>query len=186
MHSRSDENDCSPRLPVAQLLLGCTVTLAILALLALYLDRGGLEPAQRPSFSTVAHSPMPVIDVVVVGDSSIAVTNPGGWTQDQVRTYLSVLKKARAHGALASVGIPAPSTRRGYEEGVVYLIDGHPAPDLLRQFARKEAPGYALIAPSVRGMYQWPPDRLIVGFSPEASSTRGSDHKLAANPLTSP
>jgi hypothetical protein len=106
---------------------------------------------------------MPVIDVVVAGNSSIAVTNLGGWTQEQVQTYLSALKKARANGSLASVGIPAPSTSTGYEQGAVYLIDGHPTPDLLGQFVRKEAPGYALIASAVRGTYQWPPDRLTIG-----------------------
>jgi hypothetical protein len=106
---------------------------------------------------------MPMIDVMVIGDSSVAVTNLGGWTPEQVRIYLSTLRKARANNALATVGIPTPSTNTGYEKGVVYLIDGHPTAELLGQFVRKEAPGHALIASAVRGVYRWPPDRLTVG-----------------------
>ncbi len=119
-----------------------------------------VETARGPS----VHTNIPAFNVLVVGESSVVITNLAGWTREQVIVYLHEMKKARARGALASVGIPAPSTSKGYEEGVVYLIDGDPTPDLLAQFARKEAPGYALIAPAVRGLYQWPPERLVVAF----------------------
>ncbi len=137
--------------------------LIVLALIQLFVDRGEPKPVPPSSFSAATHAPMPVIDVIVIGDSSVAVTNLAGWTPEQVRIYLSALKKARAHNALATVGIPTPSTSTGYEKGVVYLIDGHPTADLLGQFVRNEAPGYSLIASTVRGAYRWPPDRLTVG-----------------------
>jgi hypothetical protein len=108
-----------------------------------------------------------VIDIVVIADTSIAVTNLSGWTSEQVRTYLSMLKQARANHALATVGIPPPSTSTGYENGAVYLIDGRPTSDLLGQFVRKEPPGYALIASAVRGTYRWPPDQLTIGRGEE-------------------
>lgn len=138
-----------------------------LALIQLFMDRGEPKPEPQPSFSAGTHAPTSVIDVIVIGDSSVAVTNLGGWTPEQVRIYLAALKKARAHNALATVGIPTPSTNTGYEKGVIYLIDGHPTADLLGQFVRKEAPGYALIASAVRGTYRWPPDRLTVGVIDE-------------------
>lgn len=141
--------------------------LIVFALIHLFMDRGEPKPEPQSSFSAGTHAPTSVIDVIVIGDSSVAVTNLGGWTPEQVRIYLSTLRKARAHNALATVGIPTPSTSTGYEKGVVYLIDGHPAADLLSQFVRKEAPGYSLIASTVRGAYRWPPDRLTVGANDE-------------------
>ena len=89
-------------------------------------------------FSAGTHAPTSVIDVIVIGDSSVAVTNLGGWTPEQVRIYLAALKKARAHNALATVGIPTPSTNTGYEKGVIYLIDGHPTADLLGNLSEKK------------------------------------------------
>lgn len=164
MPPRSNGIGSSSPLTGGRLLAGGTVILAAVALIALSLDRGNSEYAPQPSFNAAAHRPMPVIDVVVMGEASIAVTNSGGWTTEQVRTYLSTLRNARANGTLAGVGIPPSSTDAGYARGVVYLIDGHPPQDLLGQFVKKEQPGYTLIAPRVRGLYQWPPDRLLVGF----------------------
>lgn len=112
----------------------------------------------------VDHATIPVFDVLEVGESSVVVTNRGGWTREQAVTYLRELKKARAKGALASVGIPAPSKVKGYDEGVIYLVDGHPDSGQLAQFVREEPPGYERIAPAVRGLYRWPPDRLVLGF----------------------
>jgi len=163
MPSRPEQSVPSHRLSGRQVLIGGVVVLIVFAMIQLFRDRGEPKPAPQSSFSAATHAPMPVIDVMVIGDSSVAVTNLGGWTPEQVHTYLSTLKKARANNALATVGIPAPSTTTGYEKGVVYLIDGHPTPDLLGQFVRKEPPGYALIASAVRGTYRWPPDRLTVG-----------------------
>jgi hypothetical protein len=163
MPSQPGQSVPSHRLSGRQLLLGGAAVLIVFAMIQLFMDRGEPERVPQPSFSAATHAPMPVIDVMVIGDFSVAVTNLGGWTPEQVRTYLSTLKKARANNALATVGIPAPSTTTGYEKGVVYLIDGHPTPDLLGQFVRKEAPGHALIASAVRGTYRWPSDRLTVG-----------------------
>jgi hypothetical protein len=163
MPSRPEQSVPAHRLSGRQVLIGGVVVLIVFAMIQLFMDRGEPKPAPKSSFSAATHAPMPVIDVMVIGDFSVAVTNLGGWTPEQVRTYLSTLKKARANNALATVGIPAPSTTTGYEKGVVYLIDGHPTPDLLGQFVRKEAPGHALIASAVRGTYRWPPDRLTVG-----------------------
>jgi hypothetical protein len=163
MASRPGQSVPSHRLSGRQLLLGGAAVLIVLALIQLFMDRGEPKPAPQSSFSAATHAPMPLIDVMVIGDSSVAVTNLGGWTPEQVRIYLSTLKKARANHSLATVGIPAPSTTTGYEKGVVYLIDGHPTADLLGQFVRKEDPGYALIASAVRGAYRWPPDRLTIG-----------------------
>jgi hypothetical protein len=163
MPSQPGQSVPSHRLSGRQLLLGGAAVLIVLALIQLFMDRGEPKPAPQSSFSAATHAPMPVIDVMVIGDSSVAVTNLGGWTPEQVRTYLSTLKKARANNALATVGIPTPSTSTGYEKGVVYLIDGHPTSDLLGQFVRKEAPGYAQIASAIRGAYRWPPDRLTIG-----------------------
>ena len=167
MPSQSGQSVPAHRLSGRQVLLGGAAVLIVLALIQLFMDRGEPKPEPQPSFSAATHAPMPVIDVIVIGDSSVAVTNLGGWTPEQVRIYLSALKKARAHNALATVGIPTPSTSTGYEKGVVYLIDGHPTADLLGQFVRNEAPGYALIASTVRGAYRWPPDRLTVGVIDE-------------------
>ena len=64
--------------------------------------------APSPPFQAVAHSPLPVIDVIVMGDGAIAVSNLNGWTAGQVRTYLSMLEKSRARHAQASIGIPPP------------------------------------------------------------------------------
>lgn len=144
------------RLSCRQVLLGGAAVLIILALFHLFMDRGEPKPAPQSSFSAGTHTSMPVIDVIVIGDSSVAVTNLGGLTPEQVRTYLSALRKAGANNSLATVGIPTPSTSTGYEKGVVYLIDGHPTTDLLGQFVRKEAPGYSMIASTVRGPYRWP------------------------------
>jgi hypothetical protein len=163
MPSQPGQSVPAQRLSGRQLLLGAASVLAVLAMIQLFMDREEPKPAPQSSFSAATHAPMPVIDIIVIGDSSVAVTNLGGWTPEQVRIYLSALKKARANNALATMGIPAPSTSTGYEKGVVYLIDGHPTADLLGQFARKEAPGYAQIASGVRGAYRWPPDRLTVG-----------------------
>lgn len=163
MPTQPGQSVSSHRLSVRQVLLGGTAVLAVFVMMRVIMDWAGPEPAPQPSVGTATHAPMPMIDVMVMGDSSVAVTNLGGWTPEQVRTYLSILKKARADHALATVGIPAPSTSTGYEKGVVYLIDGHPTPDLLGQFFRKESPGYAMIASVVRGAYRWPPDRLTVG-----------------------
>jgi hypothetical protein len=151
------------RISGRQVLLGGAVVLIVFAMIRVFMDWGRPEPAPPPAFSAATHAPMPMIDVMVIGDASVAVTNLGGWTPEQVRTYLSALKKARAKHALATVGIPAPSPTTGYEKGVVYLIDGHPTPDLLGQFVRNEPPGYAMVASAVRGTYRWPPDRLTVG-----------------------
>lgn len=151
------------RLSGRQLLLGGAGLLMILAMIPLVMDRGNSDPVPEQSRSEATHSPLPMIDVMVIADASIAVTNFNGWTPDQVRTYLAALQKARATQTLATVGIPTPSTSTGYERGVVYLIDGHPTIDLLGQFVRQEPPGYALIAPAVRGTYRWPPDRLTIG-----------------------
>ena len=163
MQVRPDGQAPVRRLTVVQLLVGGTVVLATLALMALFMERGAPEYAPQPLFRAATHAPLPLIDVVVMGEASIAVTNLEGWNHEQVRTYLSALKKARAKGALSSVGIPAPSPQTGYEHGVVYLIDGHPTPDLLGQFVRHEPPGYPQIAAVVRGTYRWPPDRLTIG-----------------------
>lgn len=163
MPARPDENGPFHRLSAVQILLGGAVILWFLAIIALFMDRGEPEHAPQPLFSAISHSPIPAIDVMVIGESSIAVANLRGWTNEQVRTYLSMLKKARANGTLASVGIPTPSTSTGYEKGAVYLIDGHPTSDLLGQFVKREAPGYTLIAPAIRGTYRWPPDRLTIG-----------------------
>lgn len=153
----------SHRLSGRQLLFGGAGLLMILAMIPLFMDRGKSEPVPEPSLSAVTHAPIPAIDVMVIADASIAVTNLNGWTPEQVRTYLAALKKARASHGLATVGIPTPSTSTGYDRGVVYLIDGHPALDLLGQFVRQEPPGYSLIASAVRGTYRWPPDHLTVG-----------------------
>ena len=152
------------RLSLPKILLGGLLVVGILAAFQLLTHHA--EPEITPELPQGArfHVNAPVFDVLLVGEASVVVTNLAGWTGDQVRIYLHELKKANAKGALASVGIPAPSTSKGYEQGVVYLVDGHPADDLLAQFARKENPGYALIAPRVRGVYQWPPDHLVVGF----------------------
>jgi len=163
MPSQLGQSVPAHRLSGRQLLLGGAVVLAVLAMIQVFMDWGRPQRAAQPSFSTATHAPLPMIDVIVLGDSSIAVTNLGGWTPEQVYTYLSALKKARANHALATVGIPTPSTSTGYEKGVVYLIDGHPTADLLDQFVRKESPGYTEIASAVRGTYRWPPDRLTVG-----------------------
>ena len=163
MPSESGQTVPAHRLSGRKLLLGSVAVLAALAMIQLFLDRGDPKPAPQSSFSAATHAPMPVIDVMVIGDSSVAVTNLGGWTPEQVHTYLAALTKARANNALGTVGIPTPSKTTGYGKGVVYLIDGHPTADLLFQFARKEAPGYAQIASAVRGVYSWPPDRLTVG-----------------------
>jgi hypothetical protein len=163
MPSRPGQSLSSHRLSGRQVLLGGAVVLMVFVMIRLFIDRGGPEAPPPPSFSAATHAPIPVIDVMVIGDSSVVVTNLGGWTSEQVRTYLSALKKARANQALATVGIPAPSTSTGYDKGVVYLIDGHPTSDLLGQFVRKESPGYRQIASAVRGTYRWPPDRLTVG-----------------------
>jgi hypothetical protein len=163
MLSRPEQSVPAHRQSGRQILLGGVVVLIVFAMIRVFMDWGRPEPAPPPSFSTATHAPMPMIDVMVIGDASVAVTNLGGWTPEQVRTYLLALKKAQANHALATVGIPAPSTSTGYEKGVVYLIDGHPTPDLLGQFVRKESPGYAMIASAVRGAYRWPPDRLTVG-----------------------
>jgi hypothetical protein len=167
MPFQTGQSVAAHRLSGRQVLLGGAALLIVLALVQLFMDRGEPKPAPQSSFSAATHAPMPVIDVMVIGDSSIVVTNLGGWTPEQVRTYLSALRKARVNNALATVGIPTPSTSTGYEKGVVYLIDGHPTPDLLGQFVRKEVPGYALIASAVRGTYRWPPDRLTVGVIDE-------------------
>jgi hypothetical protein len=163
MPSQPGQSVAAQRLSGRQVLLGGAAVLIILSLIQLFMDRGEPKPVPQSSFSVGTHAPSSVIDVIVIGDSSVAVTNLGGWTPEQVRNYLSALKKARVNNALATVGIPTPSTSTGYEKGVVYLIDGHPTADLLGQFVRKEAPGYALIASTVRGVYRWPPDRLTVG-----------------------
>jgi len=170
MPSRPGQPVPSHRLSGRQLLFGGAGLLLVLAMIPLVIDRGGKEPPLAPSLSASTHAPLPEIDVVVLADASIAVTNLSGWTPDQVRTYLSMLKKARANGALATVGIPSPSTRTGYEHGVVYLIDGRPAPDLLGQFVRHEPPGYPQIAAAVRGTYRWPPDELTIGARDELAS----------------
>lgn len=163
MLSRLQQSVPARHLSGRQVLLGGVVVLMAFVMMRVLMDWGGPEPAPQPSVDTAMHAPMPMIDVMVIGDSSVAVTNLGGWTSDQVRVYLMVLKKARANQGLATVGIPTPSSTTGYEHGVVYLIDGHPTPDLLGQFVRKEHPGYARIAPTVRGTYRWPPDRVTVG-----------------------
>lgn len=163
MSSRQGQPVQSHHLSARQLLFGGVGVLIMLAVIQLFMDRGRQERAPEQSRSEVTHAPLPVIDVMVIADASIAVTNLNGWTPDQVRTYLAALKKARASHALATVGIPTPSTSTGYDRGVVYLIDGHPTFDLLGQFVRQEPPGYALIASAVRGTYRWPPDRLTVG-----------------------
>lgn len=165
MRARSDENGPSRGVPLARLLIGSTAILCFLALIALFMNRvtDHADQATQHSFQTVTHASTPVIDVMAVGDSAIAVTNFNGWTDEQVRIYLSVLREARARDALASVGIPPPSATTGYDKGMVFLIDGHPPSDILDQFARKQSPGYAMIASAVRGTYQWPPDRLTVG-----------------------
>jgi len=163
MSSRQGQPVPSHRLSGRQLLFGGAGLLMILAMIPLVMDRGKSEPVPEPSLTAATHAPLPAIDVMVIADASIAVTNLNGWTPEQVRTYLAVLKKARANHALASVGIPPPSTNTGYERGVVFLIDGHPTFDLLSQFVRQEPPGYALIASTVRGAYRWPPDRLTIG-----------------------
>ena len=163
MSSRQDQPVPSHRLSGWQLLFGGAGLLMILAMIPLVMDRGKSEPVPEPSLSVATHAPLPAIDVMVIADAAIAVTNLNGWTPEQVRTYLAVLRKARANHALASVGIPPPSTNTGYERGVVFLIDGHPTFDLLSQFVRQEPPGYALIASTVRGTYRWPPDRLTIG-----------------------
>ncbi len=163
MLSTPEQSVPSHRLSGRQVLLGGVVVLIVVAMIRVFMDWGRPEPAPQPSFGPATHTPMPMIDVMVIGDSSVAVTNLGGWTPEQVRTYLSILRKARVNHALATVGIPAPSTTTGYEKGVVYLIDGQPTLDLLGQFVRKEPPGYAKIASAVRGAYRWPPDRLTVG-----------------------
>lgn len=168
MPSQPEQVVPAHRLTGRQLLFGAAAVLAVLAMIQVLMDWGRAERAPQPAFSAATHAPIPVIDVLVLGDSSIAVTNLGGWTHEQVRTYLSALTKARANHALATVGIPAPSTSTGYEKGVVYLIDGHPTSDLLGQFVRKELPGYSQIASAVRGTYRWPPDRLTVGALDEA------------------
>ncbi|OAI45622.1 hypothetical protein AYO43_07915 [Nitrospira sp. SCGC AG-212-E16] len=167
MPSRPEQSVPVHRLSGRQVLLGGAVVLIVFAMIRVFMEWGRPEPAPPPAFSAATHAPMPMIDVMVIGDASVVVTNLGGWTPEQVRTYLSALKKARAKHALATVGIPAPSPTTGYEKGVVYLIDGHPTPDLLGQFVRKEVPGYALIASAVRGTYRWPPDRLTVGVIDE-------------------
>ena len=163
MPSRPEQSVPAHRLSGRQVLIGGVVVLIVFAMIRVFMDWGRPEPASLPSFGTATHAPMPLIDVMVIGDSSVAVTNLGGWTPEQVRIYLSTLKKARANHSLATVGIPAPSTSTGYEQGVIYLIDGHPTADLLSQFVRKEAPGHALITSAVRGAYRWPPDRLTIG-----------------------
>jgi hypothetical protein len=167
MPSQSGQTVPAHRLSGRQAVLGGAAVLIVLALIQLLMDRvmdrGEPTPAPQSSFSAATHAPTPVIDVIVIGDSSVAVTNLGGWTPEQVRVYLSTLKKARAKNALATVGIPTPSTNTGYEKGVVYLIDGRPTAELLGQFVRNEAPGHALIASAVRGVYRWPPDSLTVG-----------------------
>jgi hypothetical protein len=163
MQSRPGKSVPLHRLSGRQVLFGGAVVLIVFVLIRVFMDWRRPEPAPPTSSSTANHAPVPVIDVMVIGNDSIAVTNLGGWTSEQVGMYLSMLKKARANQALATVGIPAPSTSTGYDKGVVYLIDGHPTADLLGQFVRKEPPGYAIITSSVRGAYRWPPDRLTVG-----------------------
>ena len=167
MRSQSGQSVPAHGLSGRQVLLGGGAVLIVLALIQLFMDRlmdpGEPKLAVQSAFSAANHAPIPLIDVMVIGDSSIAVTNLGGWTPEQVRIYLSMLKKARANNTLAIVGIPTPSTNTGYEKGVVYLIDGRPTADLLGQFVRNEAPGHALIASAIRGAYRWPPDRLTVG-----------------------
>lgn len=163
MQSQSGRSVPAHGLSGRQLLIGGVAVLIVFTLIQLFMDRGEPTPTPQSSSSATIHPPMPVIDVIVMGDSSVAVTNLGGWTPEQVRIYLSALKKARANNALATVGIPTPSTNTGYEKGVVYLIDGRPTTELLGQFVKNEAPGHALIASAVRGVYRWPPDRLTVG-----------------------
>ena len=163
MRSQSGRSVPAHGLSARQVVLGGGAVLIGFALIQLFMDGGEPTPPLQSSFSATTHPPMPVIDVIVIGDSSVAVTNLGGWTPEQVRIYLSALKKARANNALATVGIPTPSTSTGYEKGVVYLIDGRPTTELLGQFVKNEAPGHALIASTVRGVYRWPPDRLTVG-----------------------
>ena len=167
MRVRLDMYSRSPHRWNLTVLIGGLLVIGFLSIIPFIADHGEPESAREPSRVGRAHPTVPDFDVRVVGESSVVVTNLAGWTQEQVRIYLHELKKANAKGALASVGIPAPSTSHGYAQGVVYLIDGHPEDDLLAQFARKLNPGYALIAPRVRGVYQWPPDRLVARFASE-------------------
>ncbi len=157
-------NSHASRLSVLKIVLAGLLLVGTLTALQLLSHRAEPEASLETSQDASAHKTIPAFNVLVVGESSVVITNLAGWTREQAIVYLHEMKKARARGALASVGIPAPSTSKGYEEGVVYLIDGDPAPDLLAQFARKENPGYALIAPAVRGLYQWPSERLVVAF----------------------
>jgi hypothetical protein len=50
------------------------------------------------------------------------------------------------------------------EVGFIYLIDGRHDLERLREFTRDENPGFAIVAPAVRGYYSWPSERLVLGF----------------------
>lgn len=147
------------------LILASTIALSAAVLTYSLLQGTGARDRPDQAPSATDHATIPLFDVLTVGESSVVVTNRGGWTREQVVTYLHELKKARAKGALASVGIPAPSQAKGYDAGVIYLVDGHPGSDHLAQFVRNENPGYQRVAPTVRGLYRWPPDQLVLGFS---------------------
>src|SRR4029077_20016308 len=83
MPSRPEQSVPAHRLSGRQVLIGGVVVLIVFAMIRVFKDWGRPEPASLPSFGTATHAPMPLIDVMVIGDSSVAVTNLGGWTPEQ-------------------------------------------------------------------------------------------------------
>jgi hypothetical protein len=88
-----------------------------------------------------------------IGNSTILLVNPAGWKEEQIESYIRTLSQARSRRLLDCLDIPSLLS---YGAVSIYLLDSLPENQrALQEFAFYQDPGLQVVAPYVRGYYEW-------------------------------